>query len=207
MREQNIPIAVCPKRVPGLLGDVDMHRVRTGNPPSLSQIANVRRWQKIDPHPPRFNSGERDLEVDYLRTQRRILQLSPDPEALPNENLRAGLIRVVADRRLALDLSSPVTDFVWSSHGVDNEETHHKLDLFKGRQILFIEFDSSPNDSPSPVPGHALDVDRVLVMHANRHIFDPLRPDSDTPAINGPPRDEFEPLLASSWIWAVIWDG
>jgi len=86
MREQNIPIAVSPKRVPGPLSDIYMHRIRTRNSPSLSQITNVRRWQKFDPHPPRFNSGERYLKVDCLRAQGRTLQLSPKLEALPNEN-------------------------------------------------------------------------------------------------------------------------
>ena len=40
-----VPIAVGPKRVPGLLADIDMHRIRAGDPSSLSQVANVRRWQ------------------------------------------------------------------------------------------------------------------------------------------------------------------
>ena len=128
----------------------------------------------------------------------------PELEALPNENFRAGLIGIAADRCLSLDLMP-----TWFGHpaGVHNGATHHELDLFKGRQILFVKFDGSPNDSPLPVSRRTLDFDGVLVMHANRHILDPLRPHSSVPAVNGPPRDEFEPLLASRWVWVVIWDG
>jgi len=147
------------------------------------------------------------LEVDYLRAQSRTLSLSPKIEALPNESFRASLVNVVAERRLSIDLRSPVAGFVWSSRVADNEETHHEFDLLKGRQILFVKHNSPLNDSPSPVPGCTLGFDRVLVMHGNRHIFNPLSPNSSIPAVNRPPRDEFEPLLATRWIWMVIWDG
>lgn len=40
----DVPVPIGPKRVLGLLGDIDIHRVRTGDPPSMPQIANVRRW-------------------------------------------------------------------------------------------------------------------------------------------------------------------
>jgi len=56
--------------------------------------------------------------------------------------------------------------------GVDNEETHHKL-IIQRLQIPLIKLDSSTYDSPPPVPGHILDLDRVLATEADRHIFDP----------------------------------
>jgi len=183
-----------------------MHRIRTGNPPSLSQITNVRRWQEFSPDLPRFNGGERYLEVDYLRTQSRTLRLSPEVEALPNESFRASLVNVVTEKRLPIDLRSPVAGFVWSSRCADNEETYHEFDLFKGRQILLVKHDSSLNDSPPLIPRRTLSFDRILVMHANRHIFDLLSPHSGIPAVNRSPGNKFEPLLASRWIWTVIWD-
>ena len=204
--KKNTPITVGPKRVSGPLSDIYMHRVRTGNPSSLPQITNVRRWQEFSPNLPRFNGGERDLEVDYLRTQSRTLRLSPKIEALPNESFRASLVNAVAERRLPIDLRSPVAGFVWSSRWADNEETYHEFDLFKGCQILLVKHNSSSDDSPPLVPGRTLGFDRVLVMHANRHIFNPLSPHSGAPAVNRPPGDKFEPLLASRWVWTVIGD-
>lgn len=93
-----------PEGVPGLLSDIDVHRVRAGDPASLTHVTNIGRWQPFNANPPRFDSGERDLEIDNSGTMRVVLELSPKGEALPDENLRTALIRLAADRYFALNL-------------------------------------------------------------------------------------------------------
>lgn len=85
--------------------------------------------------------------------------------------------------------------------------TYHKFDLLKGNQILLIKLDGPPNDSPSAVPRRVLDVDGILVVEADRHIFNPFGPHACVPPMDGAPRDELETLFASRGIWAVIWNG
>ena len=80
------PIPVVPERVSGLLSDVDIDRVRTGNPPSLTGIENVRGWQDFHPTPRGFNSRERDLEIDALWTLHMVPRLLPKRKGLSHEN-------------------------------------------------------------------------------------------------------------------------
>ena len=61
--------------------------------------------------------------------------------------------------------------------------THHEFDLFKCRQILFVEADSPSNDITPSVSRYRLNFDRILMLQANRHIFDPVRPYPGRPAI------------------------
>lgn len=104
--EVNAPVAAGPKRVLGLLSNGDVHRVRTGNLPPRSQITDIGRGQRLGAHPSRFNSGERDLEIDYLRTYSGVLEPSPNRKALPNKSLRADLINVIAYGGFPLELNT-----------------------------------------------------------------------------------------------------
>lgn len=194
--------------MPGFLSNIDVHRVRTGNPACLPHIANVRRRQEFDPQPSRLDSGERDLKVDRLGTESRVLQLSPKRETLADENFRTGFISVAADGRSTFDLNHPIDSYRKFIHpSADKEETHHKLDFLKSGQILFLKLDSSLNDPTPSVPGRALGFDRVLVIQADLHILDLLHPHSAGPPAGGARGDEFEPLLTPRWIRAVIRDG
>ena len=205
--QANAPVTAGPKRVFGLLSNVDIHRVRTGNPPSRSQIAGVGRRQRLGAYPSRFNSGERDLEVDQLGTRGRTLELAPYGEALADKGFRAGLINVVADGGLALELNT--TDLRLKSiiRASKRMGTYNEFDFLKSSQIIFIKLDGSADDSSPAVPGRTLDLDGVLVMKADGHIFNPFRPHAGAPSVNGAARDELEALLASRGIWAVIWNG
>lgn len=68
---------MMPEGVPRLLGNVDVHRVRAGNPSTLTDIANVGRRQPFDLDPSRFDSRKGDLEIDKPGTLVVVLQLSP----------------------------------------------------------------------------------------------------------------------------------
>jgi hypothetical protein len=83
--EIDVPVSVGPEPVPGFLSDVNLHRVRTGDTPSISLFADVRGWQPFDAHPLRFDGRKRYLEVDLLGALPGVLQLSPNREALPDE--------------------------------------------------------------------------------------------------------------------------
>ena len=108
----DVPIATGPEPVFGLLSDIDAHRVRTDDLPSLSQLTNVGRRQSsgtFNPSNrlPRPNGREGDLEVGRLGARPRILQLSPKCEGLPDENFRPHFISAIADGCLPFDLSDP----------------------------------------------------------------------------------------------------
>lgn len=205
--QANAPVTAGPKRVFGLLSNIDIHRVRAGDLPSRSQITGVGRRQRLGAHPSRLNSGERDLEVDQLRTRGRILELPPYGEALADKGFRTGLINVVADGGLALELNT--SDFRLKSviRASKRTGTYHEFDFLKGSQIVFIKLDGPADDSSPAVPRRTLDLDGVLVMKADSHIFDPFRPHAVVPSVNRAPRDELEALLAPRGIWAVIWNG